>query len=132
MAENTLDRIISFRVSGLDLAHIQAAGAALASPRSANDFARAATTHACRQKVPAPTKPARLPVRRKPTADVEALARVLAALGKVGSNLNQMARVANQRGALPTEATLRGIAEEVVATRNVVTAALSGEAPDGD
>ena len=132
MAENTLDRIISFRVSGLDLAHIQAAGAALTAPRSANDFARAATLHACRRKVPPPTKPIRMPVRRKPTADVVALARVLADLGKLGSNINQMAKIANQWGILPTESVLRAIADDVHVTRNLVTAALSGEARDGD
>jgi len=133
MAENTVREIIvSFRLNAMEAAHVDAAGAALSTPRRRADFARLATLSAARQKAPPPSKPARLPVRRKSTADIEALARVLAALGKVGSNVNQLARVANQQGALPTETILRGIADEVAVTRNLVTAALAGEAPDGD
>ena len=133
MAENDCrTHVISYRVTAMEAAHMQAAGAALTNPRRLNDFARAAALAAARKKVPPPAHPIRFPARRKPTVDVQALARVLAALGKLGSNVNQLARVANQRGTLPSEAVLRGIADEVAATRNLVTAALSGEAHDGD
>lgn len=132
MAENARSFVVSFRLTALEAAHVDAAGAALPTPRRRADFARLACLSAARQKAPPPLKPARLPVRRKPTADVEMLARVLAALGKIGSNVNQMARIANQRGSLPTETVLRGIADEVAVTRNLVTTALAGEVLDGD
>jgi len=119
--------VISYRVTATEAAHIRAAGAALTNPRRLNDFARAAALYVARQKAPPPAHPIRHPARRKPTADVEALARVLAALGKLGSNVNQMARVAHQRGTLPTETVLRGIADEIAVTRNLVTAALAGD-----
>jgi hypothetical protein len=131
MAENARSHVVSYRVTAMEAAHMQAAGAALTTPRRLNDFARAAALSAARQKVPPPAHPIRHPARRKPTVDMEALARVLASLGKLGSNVNQLARCANQRGTLPTEAVLRGIADEVAVTRNLVTAALAGESPDG-
>lgn len=132
MAENARTEVISFRVTPTELAHIVAAGAALAAPRARSDFARACTLMAARQQVPAPSRPIRHPARRKPTADVQALTKILAALGKLGSNVNQMARVANIHGAFPTEAALRGIADEVLSIRNSVTAALTGDAANGD
>ncbi len=133
MAENTArTEVISFRLTPTELAHIDAAGAALTAPRRRSDFARACALMAARQQVPEPSRPIRHPARRKPAADVQALTKILAALGKLGSNVNQMARVANSNGTLPTEIALRGIADEVLSIRNSVTAALTGEASNGD
>lgn len=50
---------------------------------------------------------------RRPSANAQALARVLAALGKIGSNLNQLTRYANMGRTLESslEETLRDLRE---------------------
>ena len=62
---------------------------------------------------------------RRPTADREALARLLGELGKVGSNVNQIARVANTSGDPPEPDTLGRIALDVRAMRDALMEALS-------
>lgn len=62
--------------------------------------------------------------RRQSRAGQAELARVLGLIGNYGSNLNQLARVANTSGELPTEAALIEIAEHVRAMRDEVMKAL--------
>jgi hypothetical protein len=52
------------------------------------------------------------------------LARVLAQAGKIGSNVNQLARVANTNGELPSARELESIWQEVNAMRSALMAAL--------
>jgi hypothetical protein len=65
--------------------------------------------------------------RRQSRAGQAELARVLGLLGNYGSNLNQLARVANSGGDLPTEAALIEIAQHVRAMRDAVMQALGRE-----
>lgn len=62
-------------------------------------------------------------VRRPPMERAE-LARLLAEFGKLGSNVNQLARVANTHGELPDQATLAGIARHVQESRRALMEAL--------
>lgn len=120
------DVVIAFRLTAAEAAHIDAAGAALRRPRRRADFCRAAALHIARQRVPEPARPLRLPPRRLPALDTQLLSRILGELGKLGSNVNQLARMANQRGAVPSVASLAAIARDVAAMRDAVSAALRG------
>jgi hypothetical protein len=62
--------------------------------------------------------------RKVATADQQQLARLLAALGKLGSNLNQMARQANTTGELASVASLRQIGQELAQIRLLLVEAL--------
>ena len=119
--------VVSFRLTEEEASHLDLAGGSLAHTRSRGDFARASAMQEAGLRVLAPAKPIRTPARRKPSADVETLTRVLGQLGKIGSNINQLAKVANQSGDIPAEATLTELAEFVSATCNAVTATLRGE-----
>lgn len=125
------DVVIAFRLTAIEAAHIDAAGVALRRPRRRADFCRAAALHIARQRVPEPAKPIRLPPRRLPSVDTQLLSRTLGELGKLGSNVNQLARITNQRGAVPSVASLAAIARDVAAMRDAVAAALRGR-PDAD
>jgi len=125
------DVVIAFRVSAMEAAHLDAAGESLQTPRSRCDFARAAALTAAKQKVPPPSRPIRRPARRQPTADIQALARILAELGKVGSNLNQLAHHANRSGALPQAQVLASIAIDIVELKGMLSVALNGGTPAG-
>jgi len=56
------------------------------------------------------------------------LARVLASLGRIGSNINQLARAANQRRSYPTASEIARLAAEFRMIRDLVTGALSAGA----
>jgi hypothetical protein len=60
------------------------------------------------------------------------LGQILAAIGKVGSNVNQLARVANSTRALPAAEALAPIAAEVAGIRQALVSALTGaDTPHG-
>jgi hypothetical protein len=61
---------------------------------------------------------------RRPTVERVALAQVLGALGRVGSNVNQLARVANTTGELPPAETLKDMGDEIRAMRAALMKAL--------
>lgn len=124
------DIVISFRVNTFEAQHIKEAGLSLKNYRSIADFSRASVLHQAGLKVPPPTKPLRIKPRQKPNADTEALARILAQLGKIGSNINQVAKIANSTGQIADEVALRELAEQVAQTCIDVASALSGGAPD--
>ena len=123
--------IVAFRLTAQEAAHLMAAGTALRQPRSLADYCRAAALHLARRQVPAPSTPIRRPARRRPALDTRLLGQVLAQVGKLGSNLNQLAKVANSTRNLPTATTLATIAQEVTAIRQALTVALTG-ADDGN
>ncbi len=132
--EHRRDIIVSFRVTALQAAHLDAAGRGLTNPRPRADFCRAAALHLARQKVPsAPSKPVRRQGRRLPALDTRQLAMILAQAGKIGSNVNQLARVANSTGAIPQHDVLTTIATDVAAMRRELTAVLRvDEKPEAD
>ena len=118
------DIIISFRVNPFEAQHIKDAGLSLKNHRSIADFSRASVLQSAGQRVPAPSKPLRIKPRRKPSADTELLARILGQLGKIGSNLNQIAKIGNSTSHISDEIGLREIAEQVSLTCIDVAAAL--------
>lgn len=61
---------------------------------------------------------------KKATADEKELARMLATLGKIGGNLNQIARIANTTGDPAQPAALRQIAQEMTALRELLLEAM--------
>ncbi len=68
-----------------------------------------------------------LRARRAPRvslSDRQQFARILAQAGKIGSNVNQLARVANTNGELPAAQELESIWQEVNAMRTALMGAL--------
>ncbi len=135
MKSQTIDRVrprcvvVAFRLTPAEAAHLDAAGAALKRPRCRADYCRAAALYQARQRVPPPVKPIRLPPRHKPNLDMQAVAKVLGELGKIGSNLNQIARVANSHGRGAEIANLEAMLSELKALRAAAVATLS-RSPD--
>lgn len=121
---------LAFRLTDDELATLEAAGARLARKRTTNDLARAICCWWSKGKVPEPCPPRRHPMRRTPKADVKALAGLTAQLGKVGSNVNQIARIANRNGTLPHVAALETIRAEIAAIKTAVEQALRGGGDD--
>jgi len=119
--------VVSFRLTEDEASHLDQAGESLKTQRSRGDFARASAMHQAGLRIPKPTPAVRTPARRKPSADTEVLTRILGQLGKIGSNINQLAKVANQNGDIPAEATLLQMSEFVAMTCHSVTATLMGE-----
>jgi hypothetical protein len=62
--------------------------------------------------------------KRRPRVETRALAQALGLLGRLGSNVNQLARIANTRGDLPAKNELAGIMREVRAMRDALMEAL--------
>jgi hypothetical protein len=120
--------VVSIRLTPDEAAHLDAAGQALKHPRGRTDFCRAAALHAARARVPPPSKPIRRPARRMPALDTRLLGQILGQLGKIGGNVNQLARVANSTGTSPVA--LSDLAAEVSAIRQAVVATLRGEPED--
>lgn len=122
--------IVSYRLTAEEAGRIDAAAAAMKPRRTRADWARAAALHVAKAKVPGPVRPSRRRARRRPGADVEALARILGQLGKLGSNINQIARIANTTREIPTANLLAGASAEINAFRRAVEAALGGRHGD--
>ena len=125
------DHVVSYRLTAAEAARIDAAAATMTPTRTRTDWCRAAALHLAKAKVPTPPPPRRNPPRRLPKADVQALAAVLAALGKIGSNINQIAKIANSTGRVPEAAVMKRTAAEVAAAVADVRRALEGGG-DGD
>jgi hypothetical protein len=118
------DVIVAFRLTCLEAAHIDAAAAILKKPRTRGDFCRAATLHAARQRVPEPAKPIRLPPRRLPALDTQLLSKLLAEVGKLGGDVNQMSRTVDDGRATATLATM---AQDIATIRDAIIATLGGQ-----
>ena len=121
------DVIVSLRLTAPEAAHIDAAAATLARPRSRADYCRAAALHAAHARVPPPAKPIRRPARRRPALDTRLLGQILGQLGHIGGNLNQIAKTANLSGAAPTITAIVALTAEIAAVRQAVTAVLQGD-----
>ena len=130
--ENRRDIIISFRISPLEAAHLDAAGKSLKNgPRQRADFCRAASFHAAKIRVPAPSKPVRRPSRRLPALDTQILSKLLAQAGKIGGHTNQLAHHANSTGGQVRVEVLQQIAVEIAELRAALTVTLRGENQTG-
>ena len=62
--------------------------------------------------------------RRRPPIEREKLARLLGELGKIGSNINQLAYAFNGRGRLPDLAELSALRRELAQIRDALMTAL--------
>ena len=120
------DIVVSFRLTEAEAARVDAAAAEMKPKRTRPDWCRAAACHIAKAKVPAPPPPRRHPARNRPTADIEALGRVLANLGRICAHTNQLAHVANASGKLPEVGELRRITLALEAVRDHVRTALEG------
>lgn len=85
--------------------HAVLAAAAEASGVGPSTFARLATIEAAGGLRPE--------IRRKPDAVRQDLARVLGELGRIGSNVNQVARVANATGEVASIVAVHGLREQL-------------------
>lgn len=119
--------LVSFRLNGYEAAALDAARDTHNISRSRGDYARALILHYLKKKVPEPAKPAKLPARRLPSYDRQELSRILGQLGKIGSNINQLARFANQSNEFPEIDSISQIQADIASMRNEVTSALSGQ-----
>ena len=119
--------IIAFRLTALEAAHIDDAAAALKRPRTRSDFCRAATLYVARQRVPEPSKPVRLPPRRLPALDTQVLSKLLAEVGRIGSDVNQVARTATNSCAPPQAAAVATITHDIARVRDAIVTALGGQ-----
>ena len=64
------------------------------------------------------------PRARRRSSDHQALARILAELGRIGGNVNQIAKVANQVGDLSSFRNAQAVKAELAALRELVRSAL--------
>lgn len=109
--------VISFRVTNEQAAIIDEAAKNLKNKRSRSDWSRAVVLHQSKQKVPYPVKPRNFRRRNKPSADIEILARILGQLGKIGSNVNQIARAYNKTGNPPKSDILADISNNILSIK---------------
>lgn len=89
------------------------------------DAARAATDRATIARAHLLNAPMPKKVRRTSNADEQALARILAQLGRIGNNLNQLARIANTVGDLRALRGLEMMRDELSLLRDQVRKALN-------
>ncbi|MBF0325575.1 MAG: hypothetical protein HQL42_10930 [Alphaproteobacteria bacterium] len=120
---------MSFRLTSDEFSAVVEASKKSNPRRSPQDWCRALVLLAAKRRAPDPP-PLRARPKRKPSADVEALARILASLGKIGSNANQIARVANSLNRLPRIPALDSLAEDIRQARDDIRRAL--ERTNGD
>jgi|GEM_PF-2786998 len=123
--------IVSYRVTPAEAAHLDAAGQALNQPRQRADFCRAAALHAAKVRVPEVPRAIRRPGRRKPTLDIELLAKILSQVSAVATNVDQLGEGIRAGGGLPAPALSR-LTTDVIQIRNAVRAALDGGARHAD
>jgi hypothetical protein len=67
--------------------------------------------------------------RRRPPLEREAIAQLLGHVGRVGGNVNQIARALNMTGAVPQQAAIARAAEDISAIRLALMQALGREMP---
>ncbi len=124
--------IVSFRLTAEQAARIDEAARTLKKPRTRSDYCRATALHQSRQQVPQPVPPLRRPARRLPALDTQQLSRILGQLGKIGGNLNQLAKNANTNSLLPEIKILNEIKASVVAAKAAILSTLNRGCDDGD
>ncbi len=98
---------VGFQVTPAERAELERRAAK--AGRSLSDFARIVLLSDLKDPAPAERDP-------------EALRALAFQLSKIGTNLNQLAKVANERRALPREAEFRSVADQVVQTLDRVLA----------
>jgi len=87
------DFVISFRLNGEEVAKLDKVREG--TDRTRNDYSRSIIQDHLNLEVSEPVKPVRLPPRKMPTYDRQQLSQILGQLGKIGSNINQIARHSN-------------------------------------
>lgn len=118
--------VVSFRLTAEEAARIDAAALKLKSPRSRSDYCRAASLYTSRQQVPDAVKRLRRPARRLPALDTQVLSKILGQIGKIGSNVNQLARSANSTPTNPSVKVLVSISSEITLIKQALLTTLHG------
>lgn len=121
--------VVAFRLSDEEVARLDAAAAKLSRQRTRGDLARAVSLKWAGTKVPEPVTPKRYAPRRMPKADMVLLAKLMGELGKIGCNVNQLAKGYNRYNRQPELGKLEAIAADLAAMKSVLEHALRG-APD--
>lgn len=88
--------VISFRITKEQAARIDEASGKMRVKRTRSDWSRAAVLYMSKQKVPYPVKIRKHRLKNKSSYDIEVLSRILGQIGKIGSNLNQIAKYHNK------------------------------------
>jgi len=109
--EKPRERFISVRCDDAEYAAIEAAAAR--AELAIGPYLRSLATGS-----PGPRS------KHKPATERRGLAQVLGYLGRLGSNVNQLAHVANMKGDLPARQELAGIAADVRTMRDTLLEAL--------
>ncbi|CAA7619039.1 plasmid mobilization relaxosome protein MobC [Magnetospirillum sp. SS-4] len=122
--------VVAFRLSDDEFAKLEEAARRLTRRRTRGDLARAIVCKWAHAKVPEPIQPRRLPPRRMPKADIGLLAKLMGELGKIGSNVNQLARAYNRYHRLPELEKLEAIAADLEAMKAALEQALHGDRND--
>ncbi len=87
------DFVISFRLNGEEVAKLDKVRED--TQRTRNDYSRSIIQGHLDLEVSEPVEPVRLPPRKMPTYDRQQLSQILGQLGKIGSNVNQIAKHTN-------------------------------------
>lgn len=122
--------VVGFRLTDEEAARLDAAAEMLKRRRTRGDIARALVCKWAKIEIPEPVTPKRYAPRRMPKADIKAIAAMTAALGKVGGNVNQLAKTANRFGQLPELNALLEIAAEISAMKAMLEQAFCGDGND--
>jgi len=116
------DFVISFRLNGEEIAKIDKVREG--TDRTRNDYSRSIIQSHLDLEVSDPVKPVRLPPRKMPTYDRQQLSQILGQLGKIGSNINQIARHSNVTRNAPVNYKLDTIQADLHQIRDDVSQAL--------
>jgi hypothetical protein len=116
------DFVISFRLNGEEIAKIDKVRDG--TNRTRNDYSRSIIQGHLNLEISEPVKPVRLPPRKMPTYDRQQLSQILGQLGKIGSNINQIARHSNVTRNAPVNFKLNAIQADQHAIRDDVSNAL--------
>jgi len=122
----TRKHIIGFRLTDDEMGRLQEFTRGLPAKRSASDAARGIVCHVIKIKVPDAPAPRINKTKRLPAVEVQALAKLTAAIGHIGGNVNQLAKRANESGIIPDIRVLTALQSEIADIRAQITSALTG------
>ncbi|WP_417832352.1 plasmid mobilization protein [Terasakiella sp.] len=117
-------KILSFRLTPEEQERLRLALKKAAPKRSMPDAVRALCLKYAKSRIPEPVKPRAQP-RRLPKYDTRLLAKSLGQLGKIGSNVNQLAKRAHIQKQLPSEQMLSVIQMELQIAGAAIQTALN-------
>ncbi|GGF76798.1 hypothetical protein GCM10011332_33470 [Terasakiella brassicae] len=119
-------KILSFRLNPEEHERLRLSLKKAAPQRTMPDAARALCLKYAKARIPDTVKP-RLQPKRLPVLDTQLLSKSLGQLGKIGSNLNQLAKHAHLHKKLPHIQALNELQNQVQNAGNIIKEALHPE-----